>query len=660
MEEKQEKTNILDTLKNKFSKVFSKTVLIIIGVITLVLLLSGGGSFAYTKSYQNRIAPNVWIGLVSVEGLNHQEAVDKVQERVDNILLQGLKVTLEKETKEVSLSTISVDDAVDDVEFNVEEVVNQALNNSHKENPILNIVELIKANINEKHYQLNVDINQESLTQSLDEVFTEAQILPINSRLTYKRRNGKWSAKVTKSSTGKIFDFDPFFFKLQNNLNGLKNPKLKISLVAATPAVNEKIAENVMEIALKKISESPYKILYQDEGNVDRIWKIDDLELSEMLLPTANTELPLSIDQTTFDLFLNKIATEVERDPKNARFEIEEGKVTEFSGSRPGITIDREATTLAFEKLLNDVEIPLTAKESKKINKDTGEETNKENKTEITKEIRDTINLTVVFSSPEITTGDVNDLGITEMLGVGISSYRGSPRNRIKNIRNGINLLNGTLLAPGETLSLVQSLRPFTNSNGYLPELVIKGDKIEAEMGGGLCQIGTTTFRATMNSGLEVTERRNHSLVVSYYNDMANGNPGTDATIYEPHPDYKLTNDTENWILFQAEMLEDRQELRFSFWGTSDGRKGYYSPPEVIRWKGTGPTKTVVTPTLKPGQRKCQGAHVGADTSFTYYIERPDGEIEETIFTSSYRALPTICLVGEEKPETSKEPEVKI
>ena len=70
-----------------------------------------------------------------------------------------------------------------------------------------------------------------------------------------------------------------------------------------------------------------------------------------------------------------------------------------------------------------------------------------------------------------------------------------------------------------------------------------------------MCQIGTTLFRMAMNSGMPITERRNHSLVVHYYQDPVNGNPGTDATVYDPLIDFKFKNDNQAaviilWIVF--------------------------------------------------------------------------------------------------------------
>jgi vancomycin resistance protein YoaR len=145
--------------------------------------------------------------------------------------------------------------------------------------------------------------------------------------------------------------------------------------------------------------------------------------------------------------------------------------------------------------------------------------------------------------------------------------------------------------------------------------------------------------------------------VVSYYNDPANGNPGTDATIYEPYPDFKFTNDTGHFILFEAEMLEEKQELHFTFWGTSDGREGSYTPPVVLRWIPTGEPKRVETLDLPPGKEECQAAHVGADTTFTYHVTKSDGSVEKRVFESHYRPIPQICLVGVETLSASVEGE---
>ena len=149
-----------------------------------------------------------------------------------------------------------------------------------------------------------------------------------------------------------------------------------------------------------------------------------------------------------------------------------------------------------------------------------------------------------------------------------------------------------------------------------------------------------------MNAGLQIDQRRNHSLVVSYYDDPSNGNPGTDATLYDPNPDFKFTNDTENYILLTTDVDTSTMTLTYTFWGTDDGRQGSYTPPQVISWNGYGATQYKETASLAPGVEKCQSPHAGATTSFDYTVEYADGTTHEKTYESVYRSLPRICLVG--------------
>ncbi len=267
-----------------------------------------------------------------------------------------------------------------------------------------------------------------------------------------------------------------------------------------------------------------------------------------------------------------------------------------------------------------------------------------------------TLQIAASVVEPSVLTKDSNNLGIEEVLGVGYSNFSGSPSNRIKNIRfASAGKLDGLLIKPGEVFSLLAALEPFTIEGGYLPELVIKGDEIIPEVGGGLCQIGSTMFRAAMNSAMPIVDRRNHSLVVSYYNDPRNGLPGTDATIYEGAPDLKFRNDTENYMMITTDMDVTTGDLRFTLWGKNDGRSGSYTAPVVSSWIPAGETVYKKTTDLEVGEEKCQGAHPGAVASFVYNRTLPSGEIVARTFESKYRALPEICLVGATEEEIAEE-----
>jgi vancomycin resistance protein YoaR len=207
--------------------------------------------------------------------------------------------------------------------------------------------------------------------------------------------------------------------------------------------------------------------------------------------------------------------------------------------------------------------------------------------------------------------------------------------------------INGMLIQPNETFSLVTTLGKIDGAHGWKPELVIKGSKITPEFGGGLCQVATTLFRSALNAGLPIVERTNHSLRISYYEPPV----GLDATIYEPKPDLRFTNNYSTPLLIQTEVKGTK--LIFRLYGTKDGRTVSIPTPTVYNKVGIPATKYIEVDTLKPGETKCQKpGHPGADAIATYTVTYPDGTKKVQTFKSHYRAIGVICQVGKAAAST--------
>jgi vancomycin resistance protein YoaR len=597
----------------------------------LFVLLAVGGTYVWAQTYEGRIGPNTFIGPIEVSGLDPEVARQKVQEKVDEFYATGAPVLLDGNPSRLPLSILVGSDAIEVLRFEVDQTVTQAFEATHDENDAVEAMQLLLSLFQPNQVGVFISGSDEAIERSVRSAFPEREAPAKNASFVFRREAGTWQVEVIEGQSGDEFDFEPFLAALIGNLAALSDEPTPLIVTHRNPEVTTEDALAVADEAIAALNRAPlllsYEIPIPGLGNSEtryRKWEMSADQLAAMLVPEHEMFPGIGLEATALDAFLQPIAAEIEIEALDARFLVENGRVAEFVGSRDGLAIDREELRQGLAAAVRgDAEAAVT------------------------------IPTTVI--EPEVTTEEANDLGISDVLGVGTSRYRGSPANRIKNIRNGVRLLNGLLIPPGETFSLLNALDPFDANNGYFFELVIKGDKIEPEMGGGLCQIGTTTFRATMNSGLPVVARSNHSLVVSYYNDPQNGNPGTDATIYDPAPDFQFQNDTGHYVLFQAEMLEDIQELRFTFWGTSDGRQGSYSPPVVTRWIGVGDAVKTETLDLPPGEEKCQAAHVGADASFTYTVVKPDGSVEERVFESHYRPLPEICLIGVEQLSTPED-----
>ncbi len=203
-----------------------------------------------------------------------------------------------------------------------------------------------------------------------------------------------------------------------------------------------------------------------------------------------------------------------------------------------------------------------------------------------------TIELTIRPILPDITSGDPASLGIVELIGEGVTDFKGSPKNRVHNFTRGMEQFHGLLIKPGEEFSFVEHLGEVDGEHGYLPELVIKNNETIPEFGGGICQVSSTMFRAALYSGLPITERRNHAYAVGYYKPI-----GMDATIYIPKPDLKFRNDTPGHILIQGKI--EGTKFIFQFYGTSDGRKTEIDGPHIVERLDNGGLRTTLGQIVK-------------------------------------------------------------
>ncbi len=156
--------------------------------------------------------------------------------------------------------------------------------------------------------------------------------------------------------------------------------------------------------------------------------------------------------------------------------------------------------------------------------------------------------------------------GIKEIIAVGVSDFSGSTPRRIQNIEATLEKFDGQIVAQGEAFSFNKILEEVSEASGFTWERVIKDGSDKWEIGGGVCQVSSTIYRAALNAGVLVSERRNHSYPVSKYMPQ-----GLDATIYLGAQDFKFVNDTPGDILMKFVIKGNK--LVTVFYGTRDERQ---------------------------------------------------------------------------------------
>ncbi len=557
----------------------------------------------YRSAQAGFIYPNIYIGDINFGGKTPDEAKNLLNKKVQAILENGVTVKIKGKDTKFGLYEYAADPDLsrDLLKFDVIGTVAELYAAGRETNLFSNLKNSILSMAGRVKMPSKVELLDEDLLSYLKEKLKSYEAPAKNAAISFAGDD----IKILDDEAGVRADYARITQELKLQLEHLQAPYLDAELIPDIPAIKKyEVADRISDIKTA-LARAPFSIKYNDSVwtiNREALKKYLDFEKKDGVAAVA-----ISAEKTA-PLF-KKITETLDVPAQNARFEIKNGKVTEFQTSRLGITLDAEATRDALNSILQNG--------------------------------YPAINAIVQNSSPEITTSDANKLGIGTLLGVGTSTFVGSPPNRIHNIATGAGKINGLLLKPGEEFSTLKAIGSVDEKAGFKRELVIKEDRTTPEFGGGLCQIGTTLFRAALATGLPITERRAHSYRVAYYEPA-----GTDATIYSPSPDFKFLNDTPGFILVQAKV--EGTAVVFEFWGTSDGREVARTNPVIYNIAKPPPPRYIETADLAPGEKKkIETAHNGADAYFKYTVKYPDsrGEISKT-FSSHYRPWSEVWLLG--------------
>ena len=142
----------------------------------------------------------------------------------------------------------------------------------------------------------------------------------------------------------------------------------------------------------------------------------------------------------------------------------------------------------------------------------------------------------------EFTTKDAKQLGITEQVST-FTTYFPYAEYRNVNIGRAGELINGTIIKPGETFSLNGVVGERTRANGFTEGFIIEDGIFREDLGGGVSQMATTTFNAAFFAGMTDIEHHTHSLYIDRYP------VGREATVAWGSKDLRWKNDTPYGVL---------------------------------------------------------------------------------------------------------------
>jgi vancomycin resistance protein YoaR len=604
-----------------------KVIIILLSAFFLLLAIFLLTYFFWSQNYKNRLLPKTFIGEFDVSQMTRNEVEKILKGEEEKIRKSGIEFSYGDKIAFFPLSLKAASPDIpelslryaDSFSFEHEETLNKLFTQENKS--FIKYLKTQTLSDNKNKFYFSFSYSPQILREWITEVFPSANIEPENAYFSLEETNGEEKLTSVPEKIGKEIDWENAERYLVSQLSELKNSEIRLRTRSKYPEINQSELEKLKPEAEQLLAHNDFNLYFLEQINEkDKkvLFSIDRKEIITWVSAKKNNinSLSLEFDLKKIKTYLEKdISPQINQDVILPRFEIKDGKVSNWQAGKNGreINLEKSAQNIYKSLLAGSWEAEI---EIKKINVDDF---------------------------------DNNSFKIKEIIGIGHSNFAGSPANRRYNIKIGAEAVHGILIKPDEEFSLVKTLGEIDAASGYLPELVIKGDKTIPEYGGGLCQIATTIFRSALNSGLPITARRHHSYRVSYYEPA-----GMDAAVYDPWPDVKFVNDTNNYILVQSRL--EGNDLYFDFWGTKDGRTASTTDPIIYNIVKPPPTKLVESEDLEPGEKKCtESAHNGADAYFDYIVIYPKGATstpkQEVRFHSHYVPWQEVCLIGKEETE---------
>lgn len=255
-----------------------------------------------------------------------------------------------------------------------------------------------------------------------------------------------------------------------------------------------------------------------------------------------------------------------------------------------------------------------------------------------------------VSVTPATVTKEVLDRALfRDVLGSASTNLNTGNRDRTSNVTLAAKYMNETILNPGEEFSYNGVVGPRTAERGFKAAGAYVNGKVIDDVGGGVCQPSSTLYMAVLRADLQVTERTNHSMTVSY-------TPlGQDATVSYGSLDFKFKNNTDYPIKIVA--VREGGQMKTTIYGTKVGDKTVKIETEVL--ETLEPTTVEKKDnTLSPGTKKVdQTATTGYKTVTYKYVTENGQTKKEVVNRSSYRKRDKVVLVGPDKKEPAVAPE---
>lgn len=552
---------------------------------------------AVPARYQGQVYPGAAVGQVDLGGLTREESIAKLHENFSAYEQRAVEFRFEDHVWPTTLAEIGAS-------INYEETLDAAM--AHGRENWGNRYTAFFSDSGSEPVLLVIDWNRDKAAEYLETIAPSIDVEPRNARLF--RSRGEIS--MIDSTEGRALDRDAALDAVQSAIDARAFREIDLTTEVVEPEVSSEQLEPFKEQAIRLIGE-PVVLKHGDLN-----YPIDTETLAQSLV-IENMSKP-AIDPARMKDRLDAIVADVHVPPKNVMLGWDDGLYV-VKDDVEGLEADREAVeALVLELAQSDersAEMPTRAAKAR------------------------------------ARTDNVDELGIESWLASGSSSFAGSSWERATNVGVAANNISYKLVAPGETFSYNALQGPITEDAGFVSGTIISGDWTATDIGGGVCQVSTTVFRAAARVGFVFDEWHPHTWRLGFY-EIDGSPPGFDAAIYQPNGpgqmtlDLTFTNTLDSWLLLM--MTVNGDTVAAHFYGKDPGWTVEFGSVVVSDPIPAGEPVERENPNLAPGERKwVSGSAPGYVCRLPRKVTAADGTvIADGEFVSNFLAQPETWEVG--------------
>ena len=446
--------------------------------------------------------------------------------------------------------------------------------------------------------------------------------------------------------------------KINNNINNkeqnikLKYEEYEVVVVPEQLEIKYNIDEAVNEA---------YKI-----GRKNNIF-INNINILKSMFKNINIEVPININEEKLNELINNIESNISGTVNESSYFIEGQNLVILKGKQ-GIAVNYEQlknSIIQCEKNnkkndIQEINIPMIKKDPQPIDIDKiyneiyreakdayyNEEPfeifphvlgidfniSKEEAKQMINEDKEQYTIPLKIITPNITTDKLGDKAFPDLLSKYTTTYASSSANRKYNISRAANSINGKVILPGEVFSYNNTIGNPSQANGYRLATGFSNGKHVDSYGGGVCQVSSTLYNATVYANLDIISRYNHSLPVGYVP------VSRDATVYYGGVDFKFKNNRKYPIKIVANTTGSA--ITIEIYGVKEENDYEVIIESWITERIPFATQYVDNPNLTQGTERVISKGANGYRSVAYKILKQNGQEISRVLLSSDKYSP--------------------